>query len=127
MDIQLIDRIYESCFAPEVWPDVLDELGRIGGGPGASLFVSNAVAARDGRGGGVDGGDDCAVCVRGRRRPSSIGRLPTKAMTLENAVHLCFQDAHNRFFHFTYRLLCNRDFEQIHNIKYVYDEQETSN
>jgi DNA-binding CsgD family transcriptional regulator len=40
MDAQLIDRIYESCFAPEVWPDVLEELGRIGGGPGASLFVS---------------------------------------------------------------------------------------
>jgi DNA-binding CsgD family transcriptional regulator len=40
MDARLIDRIYESCFAPEVWPDVLDELGGIGGAPGASLFVS---------------------------------------------------------------------------------------
>jgi DNA-binding CsgD family transcriptional regulator len=40
MDNQLIDKIYESCFAPEIWPDVLDELGRIGGAPGASLFVS---------------------------------------------------------------------------------------
>jgi hypothetical protein len=28
MDAQLIDKIYESCFAPETWPDVLDEIGR---------------------------------------------------------------------------------------------------
>ena len=40
MDAQLIDKIYESCFAPEIWPDVLDELGRIADAPGASLFVS---------------------------------------------------------------------------------------
>src|ERR1700722_8024376 len=40
MGSQLIDRIYESCFAPEIWPDVLDELGRIADAPGASLFVS---------------------------------------------------------------------------------------
>jgi DNA-binding CsgD family transcriptional regulator len=40
MDEQLIDRIYESCFAPETWPDVLDEIGRIAGTTGASLFVS---------------------------------------------------------------------------------------
>ena len=40
MDPQLIDKIYESCFAPEIWPDVLDEIGRIGDAPGASLFVS---------------------------------------------------------------------------------------
>jgi len=40
MDAQLIDRIYESCFAPETWPDVLDEIGRIGDTVGASLFVS---------------------------------------------------------------------------------------
>jgi DNA-binding CsgD family transcriptional regulator len=40
MDVQLIDRIYESCFAPEIWPDVLDDLGRIADAPGASLFVS---------------------------------------------------------------------------------------
>jgi DNA-binding CsgD family transcriptional regulator/PAS domain-containing protein len=44
MDIQLIDRIYESCFEPEIWPDVLDELGRIAGAPGASLFVSKGDA-----------------------------------------------------------------------------------
>jgi DNA-binding CsgD family transcriptional regulator len=40
MDAQLIDRIYESCFAPETWPDVLGELGRIGDTAGASFFVS---------------------------------------------------------------------------------------
>jgi len=40
MDSQLIDRIYESCFAPETWPDVLDEIGRVGGTTGASLIVS---------------------------------------------------------------------------------------
>jgi DNA-binding CsgD family transcriptional regulator len=44
MDTQLIDRIYESCFEPEIWPDVLDELGRIAGAPGASLFVSKGDA-----------------------------------------------------------------------------------
>jgi DNA-binding CsgD family transcriptional regulator len=40
MDAQLIDRIYESCFTPETWPDVLDEIGRIGDTTGASLIVS---------------------------------------------------------------------------------------
>jgi DNA-binding CsgD family transcriptional regulator len=40
MDAQLIDRIYESCFAPETWPDVLDAIGRIADTTGASLFVS---------------------------------------------------------------------------------------
>jgi DNA-binding CsgD family transcriptional regulator len=39
MDTPLVDKIYESCFVPEFWPEVLDELGRIGGAPGASLFV----------------------------------------------------------------------------------------
>jgi DNA-binding CsgD family transcriptional regulator len=42
MDAQLVDRIYESCFAPEVWPEVLEEIGRIAGVPGASLFVSRS-------------------------------------------------------------------------------------
>jgi hypothetical protein len=28
MDPQLIDRIYECSFVPELWPGVLDELGR---------------------------------------------------------------------------------------------------
>jgi len=40
MNSQLIDKIYESCFAPQVWPEVLDEIGRIGDAPGASLFFS---------------------------------------------------------------------------------------
>jgi DNA-binding CsgD family transcriptional regulator len=39
MNAELIDRIYESCFVPEVWPEVLDKLGRIGDTAGASLFV----------------------------------------------------------------------------------------
>src|SRR5215469_3234510 len=41
MDTQIIDKIYESCFVPEFWPEVLDELGRLGDAPGASLFVLN--------------------------------------------------------------------------------------
>ena len=40
MDAQLIDKIYESCFAPETWPDVLDEVGRIADSTGATLIVS---------------------------------------------------------------------------------------
>jgi hypothetical protein len=40
MDAQLIDKIYESCFTPEVWPEVLDQMGRIVGSPGATLVVS---------------------------------------------------------------------------------------
>ena len=36
MDTQLVDKIYESCFAPEIWPDVLDEIGQIADAPGAS-------------------------------------------------------------------------------------------
>ena len=40
MDAQLVDRIYESCFSPEAWPGVLDEMGRIAGASGCSLFVS---------------------------------------------------------------------------------------
>ena len=39
MDTPLIDKVYESCFVPEFWPEVLDELGRIADAPGASLFV----------------------------------------------------------------------------------------
>jgi hypothetical protein len=37
-------RIYESCFAPDIWPEVLEEIGRSGGAPGASLFVSKGNA-----------------------------------------------------------------------------------
>jgi DNA-binding CsgD family transcriptional regulator len=39
MSVSLIDKIYECCFVPEYWPDVLDQLGQIANGPGASLFV----------------------------------------------------------------------------------------
>jgi DNA-binding CsgD family transcriptional regulator len=39
MSVSLIDKIYECCFVPEYWPDVLDQLGHIANGPGASLFV----------------------------------------------------------------------------------------
>ena len=40
MNSELIDKIYESCFAPQVWSEVLDEVGRIGDAPGSSLFFS---------------------------------------------------------------------------------------
>jgi DNA-binding CsgD family transcriptional regulator len=40
MDGELVDRIYESSFVPELWPDVLDELGGIAEA-GASLFITN--------------------------------------------------------------------------------------
>src|ERR1700726_2487481 len=40
MNEALIDRIYESCFVPEVWPAVLDELGRIADGLGASVVIA---------------------------------------------------------------------------------------
>jgi DNA-binding CsgD family transcriptional regulator len=41
MDPQLVDRIYECSFVPELWPSVLHEVGRIADS-GASLFISNA-------------------------------------------------------------------------------------
>jgi DNA-binding CsgD family transcriptional regulator len=40
VDPELVDRIYESSFVPELWPGVLDELGRITEGTGGSLFIS---------------------------------------------------------------------------------------
>ncbi len=40
MDQQFIDKIYESSFVPEIWPGVLDELGRIADTPGGSLFIA---------------------------------------------------------------------------------------
>jgi hypothetical protein len=33
MDPELVDRIYESSFVPELWPGVLDELGQIARAP----------------------------------------------------------------------------------------------
>jgi DNA-binding CsgD family transcriptional regulator len=41
MDPELVDRIYESSLVPELWPDVLHEVGRIAEA-GASLFITNA-------------------------------------------------------------------------------------
>jgi DNA-binding CsgD family transcriptional regulator len=40
MDPELVDRIYESSLVPELWPGVLDELGRIAEATGGSLFIS---------------------------------------------------------------------------------------
>ena len=42
MDQDLVDRIYESSFVPELWPGVLDELGRFVEGNGGSLFITKA-------------------------------------------------------------------------------------
>src|ERR1700730_10318625 len=42
MDPELVDRIYESSLVPELWPGVLDELGRIAEGTGGSLFIRKA-------------------------------------------------------------------------------------
>ena len=40
MDSQLVDKIYESSFVPELWPDVLEELRRITESAACSLFVT---------------------------------------------------------------------------------------
>jgi hypothetical protein len=42
MDPELVDRIYECSFVPELWPSVLDELGRIADGTGGALFIAKA-------------------------------------------------------------------------------------
>lgn len=42
MNPELIDQIYESSLVPELWPHVLEELGRIAEGTGGSLFISKA-------------------------------------------------------------------------------------
>jgi DNA-binding CsgD family transcriptional regulator len=42
MDPELVDRIYESSFVPELWPGVLDELGHIVEGTGGVLLISKA-------------------------------------------------------------------------------------
>jgi hypothetical protein len=42
MDQELIDRIYESSLVPELWPGVLDELGRIAEGAGGTLWITKA-------------------------------------------------------------------------------------
>jgi len=42
MDPELVDRIYESSLVPELWPVVLDELGRIAEGTEGTLFITKA-------------------------------------------------------------------------------------
>jgi DNA-binding CsgD family transcriptional regulator len=42
MDPELVDRIYESSLVPELWPDVLDELGRIANATGGTLFITKS-------------------------------------------------------------------------------------
>jgi DNA-binding CsgD family transcriptional regulator len=42
MDPELVDRIYESSLVPELWPGVLDELGRIAEGNGGMLLIAKA-------------------------------------------------------------------------------------
>jgi DNA-binding CsgD family transcriptional regulator len=41
MERELIDRIYECAFVPELWPGVLDELAKIAGARGGFLFAAN--------------------------------------------------------------------------------------
>jgi DNA-binding CsgD family transcriptional regulator len=41
MTSQLIDRIYECAFVPELWPSVLDELAKIAEARGGFLFAAN--------------------------------------------------------------------------------------
>jgi DNA-binding CsgD family transcriptional regulator len=43
MDPQLIDRIYECSFAPELWPGVLDQLAKIADARGGHLFAATTV------------------------------------------------------------------------------------
>jgi DNA-binding CsgD family transcriptional regulator len=41
MDPELVDRIYESSFVPELWPGVLDEVGQAAETRGCSLLITN--------------------------------------------------------------------------------------
>jgi hypothetical protein len=41
MEQELIDRIYECAFIPELWLGVLDELAKIAGARGGFLFAAN--------------------------------------------------------------------------------------
>jgi DNA-binding CsgD family transcriptional regulator len=41
MDTELVDRIYECGFVPELWPQVLRDTSKISESAGASLFVTN--------------------------------------------------------------------------------------
>ncbi|MGQ0446464.1 MAG: helix-turn-helix transcriptional regulator [Beijerinckiaceae bacterium] len=46
MDSQLVDRIYESSFVPELWPGVLKELAQIIDAPRGSLYILNREGTR---------------------------------------------------------------------------------
>src|SRR6187402_3199228 len=39
----LIDRIYEAAFVPDLWPAVLDELSTMSGSVGGALLVASEV------------------------------------------------------------------------------------
>ena len=41
MDPELVDRIYESSFVPELWPGVLRDLGQIIDAPRGALYILN--------------------------------------------------------------------------------------
>ena len=41
MEAELIDRIYECGFVPELWPQVLRDTSKISESAGGSLFVTN--------------------------------------------------------------------------------------
>lgn len=41
VETELVDRIYECSFVPELWPDVLRDTSKISASAGASLFVTN--------------------------------------------------------------------------------------
>lgn len=40
MDAQLVDKVYECCFVPETWPDVLAQLAEIAGARSGWMYVS---------------------------------------------------------------------------------------
>lgn len=42
----LVDRIHEVSFAPELWPDVLDDLAQLAEARGGALYASNAKGLR---------------------------------------------------------------------------------
>jgi hypothetical protein len=46
MDPELVDRIYESSFVPELWPGVLGELAQIIEAPRGSLIIFNREGTR---------------------------------------------------------------------------------
>lgn len=42
MDAELVDRIYECSFVPELWPPVLDEIAQVADAAGGTLTLVNA-------------------------------------------------------------------------------------